>query len=82
MLSSVLMTILSATMTHVSVRRVSGYGRAWLLCIAGLLLVGAILVGSIPGGLWAAVFTVVSLYFLACMTTPWVEMLWRLRRAA
>ena len=78
---SVVFTLVSAPLTHVGVRYAQSHRRT-LLLIAALALLGAgFAVSTIPGGFWSSVYTLLSVYFLACLITPWLDIAWSSRRA-
>ncbi len=79
---SVLLTIVSAVVTHISVRNARGKWRIILLCIALFLLGSAFSLATVPGGFWSGAYTLASVYFVACLITPWIGLLWRSRVAA
>jgi predicted branched-subunit amino acid permease len=79
---SVLLTIVSAGLTHISVRKTHGMQRTMVFCMALLLFGGAVSLSAIPGGTWSGAYTLLSVYFIACLLTPWMDLLWKSYRAA
>jgi hypothetical protein len=77
---SIVLSIFAAALSHVCVRHAAGVRRYGLLGLAVIALGFSFHFGRALGGLWVGIYTLVSIYFLACMTTPWLELAWRQRR--
>ena len=78
---SLLITVGAAACTHIGLRHAAGLKRAALLALVCVLLAMAFSASTIPGGYWSGVYTLLSGYFLACLITPWIELLWTKHRA-
>ncbi|WP_116364602.1 hypothetical protein [Parahaliea mediterranea] len=75
-------TLLAAALTHVAVRYCQGMARGLALGLAGAGFAVACWFGAYTlGGFWASFYTLLSLYFLACIAAPWVDLLARRYRA-
>lgn len=77
--TSVLLAAAAAIITHVAVRYAATRRRTVLLAVAALTFALALYVGRALGGFWAGAYTLMSVYFLTCIATPWVEYLLRQR---
>ncbi|MEM7080284.1 MAG: hypothetical protein AAF513_16815 [Pseudomonadota bacterium] len=78
---SIILTICAAGLTHVAVRYVTGMKRL-LLIVCGLLsLALAFAYGDALGGFWPGIYTLISVFFLVTVITPWLDYFWRRYRA-
>ncbi len=78
---SIMLAVLSAGLCHLCVRHCRG-SRAWAVLLAALLCLGlSFYLGQAFGGLWAGIYTLLSVYFMACIVTPWLELWWERHRA-
>lgn len=77
---SVFLATFSAILMHCSVRYAAGPRRRALIA-AGLATIGvAFYFGTALGGFWPGIYTLVSVFFLATVVTPWLDLYWRKRR--
>ena len=71
---SLMLTCLAAALTHLCVRYAAGAVRRGLFAIALLTLAAAVYWGTAFGGFWPGFYTLLSVYFLACIVTPWIDL--------
>lgn len=69
--------ISSAILTHLGVRASGRFRRGALFVGALLLLCSAFFFGAALGGFWAGFYTLLSVYFLTTVITPWISFLTR-----
>lgn len=46
----------------------------WLLLLSGTTLGSSFLSGDALGGFWPGAYTVLSVFFLACIAMPWADL--------
>ncbi|MEM0953399.1 MAG: hypothetical protein AAGI24_04590 [Pseudomonadota bacterium] len=73
---SVVLALSAAVASHVCVRNVQGRARQATFVVAMGCLGLSFYFGRALGGLWTGVYTLLSIYFLACMMTPWLALAW------
>ncbi|MEM1190763.1 MAG: hypothetical protein AAF933_15155 [Pseudomonadota bacterium] len=75
------LAVLSAALTHSSVRGAPGRRRALVFSAALLALAAALSIAAKSGGFWTGAYTMLAVYILSCSLSPWVLMLWKRRDA-
>ncbi|MEM9532400.1 MAG: hypothetical protein AAGA23_15900 [Pseudomonadota bacterium] len=78
--SGILLTVISATVIHISVRYLTKARRLGLFALGLLCLALAFNLGEAFGGFWPGVYTLLSVFFLATVVTPWIDFWLRERR--
>ena len=68
----IILTITSASLTHLSVRLACGWFRKLLFTFGIALLAIAMFFGGALGGFWPGFYTLLSLYFLTTAISPWL----------
>lgn len=74
---SLLLAIAAACLSHICVRYCT-VGKRRGLCFTIVTLLGAsFYCGTALGGFWSGFYTLLSVYFLACIAVPWLDLLLR-----
>ena len=73
---SIILAISAAVASHVCVRNVQGRARLLTFGLALGCLGLSFYFGRAMGGLWTGIYTLLSIYFLVCMMTPWLALAW------
>lgn len=76
---SLVLSALAAVLLHSCIRYSQGLSRACLL-VAVIVLLG-IAITEYPRGLWVAIYVQLSVFMLACIAMPWLDVCWRNARA-
>jgi hypothetical protein len=76
---SVFLTLIAAAVLHCCVRYLASIWRVLSLLAVIAMLTGAVALHA--GGTWSAIYTLLSLFILACVAMPWLDFWWRKRRA-
>lgn len=74
------MALVSAGLTHVSVRHCEGRRRITVFAAAIIVFVAATYFGDALGGFWPGFYTLIVIYTLATAITPWIDLWARSRR--
>lgn len=77
---SIVLTIVSAILMHIGVRNTQKRNRIKLVAASTALLLIGFSVSTLPGGIWSSMYTLMALFFVTCMLTPWFTLFWSLRR--
>lgn len=80
-LFSLILTIAAAVLAHAAVRYAQARKRAVLAGLALVALAAGMYYGDVLGGFWPGVYTLLSVFFLTTVITPWVDYLVRQRFA-
>ncbi|MEM7097701.1 MAG: hypothetical protein AAF541_05525 [Pseudomonadota bacterium] len=76
---SIFLAVASAVVTHWSVRNFQGTTRLGLFAFSMALLGLSFVWGNALGGFWPGVYTLISIYFLTTVATPWLHLYWERR---
>lgn len=71
---SVSLSVASAAFCHIGVRHLEGSQRLWLLLLSATALGSSLLMGDALGGFWPGAYTLLSVFFLACIAMPWADL--------
>ncbi|MEM8983842.1 MAG: hypothetical protein AAGC71_12500 [Pseudomonadota bacterium] len=73
-IGSILLTLVAAGAMHISVRY--AVGRRRLAWFGGSLIALALAfsLGTVFGGVWPGIYTVIAIFFLATMVSPWLDL--------
>lgn len=77
-----LLSLIASLMTFVGIRRFAGWPRRGLLTGALAVFVLSSIMAKQPYGYWTGFYVMLSVFFLGCITLPWVVFWWKERRAA
>ncbi|MEO0438170.1 MAG: hypothetical protein AAF098_14825 [Pseudomonadota bacterium] len=79
---AIALTIVASLLTHVGIRDLTG-GRRQVSLIGGLavfLLACKLAAGF--DGFWSGFYTMLSVYFMGCIGSPWLVFWWKERSSA
>ncbi|MEM6485294.1 MAG: hypothetical protein AAF662_09955 [Pseudomonadota bacterium] len=73
------LSVVAAGLTHAGVRAVNSTKRRLLSAFALVMLGAGLWFGRSFGGFWPGFYTILSIYFLTTVVTPWIVFLYERR---
>ncbi|MEM6544608.1 MAG: hypothetical protein AAF680_06875 [Pseudomonadota bacterium] len=79
---AIILTVMSSLLTHVGIRDLTGGRRQVSLLAASVVFLFACNLASAFDGYWSGFYTMLSVYFMGCILSPWLVFRWKGRSGA